>query len=50
MLVRWGLSQGLWLCLGFKPHGSAGDVIAVYWILVNNSWANTPNWALVETD
>jgi hypothetical protein len=44
---------------GVQAAGSAGNVIAVYWILVNNSetsnWAlvdnaETSNWALVETD
>jgi hypothetical protein len=33
---------------GVQASGAAGNVIAVYWILVNN--AETSNWALVETD
>jgi len=44
---------------GVQAAGSAGNVIAVYWILVDNSesssWAlvdnaETSNWSLVETD
>ena len=33
---------------GVQASGSAGDVLAVYWKLVDNS--DSSNWALVETD
>ena len=33
---------------GVQASGAAGNVIAVYWVLVNT--AQTPNWELVETD
>jgi hypothetical protein len=33
---------------GVQASGSAGDVLAVYWKLVDNS--ESSNWALVETD